>query len=263
MKRSSQWKRWVRHAVFMGIVVVVLAGCAASSDSPVGTVEGTWAGVMQDTYFCEGGHNTIQLNITGSTIAITAGETFTTDTTGTFTRQSEQAYLVALDYAEGVVEGQFFVDGTKNYALLVIRSFPTSDFAIVGVLQKGSLTAFTCQESDLIGTWAGVAARVDANFEVTESAASTATITMPEGLALSGSDGDGTFQTTGITLAGADAGIYTSDTVTWPQAETSAYAIYALSFDKKALAVAFLTDLCVYEVLTVLPNQKFAVWVRQ
>jgi hypothetical protein len=89
------------------------------------------------------------------------------------------------------------------------------------------------------------------------------TITIPEGLALNGADADGTFDSTGVFVEDAAAGIYMSDVVNWPDSETTTAAIYALSFDKKVLAAGFLTDLCSTRLFDNLPGQKFAIWVRQ
>jgi hypothetical protein len=266
------WQRrsWAGLFAAAVLAVVALAGCPTAATSS-GTVEGTWAGSLSSTYYCEGSPETIQFSITGTTVTITGGTAFATETAGSITKQTEQAYTIELDI-EGIVDGQLFIDTAKNYALLVIRSSAGGNYGFVGVLQKGALSAFTCQQSDLLGTWAGVAARVDANFQVTNTSTSTATISDSEGLVLSGSDGDGTFgasapaiilepgyQTAGIFVSGWSS----ANQIGWPDLEASFDALYALSFDKKVLAVAFLTSVCSSSIFDNLPSQKFALWVRQ
>jgi hypothetical protein len=232
---------------------------------------------VNHTYYCESSPDTIQLDITGSTITIKGGSisdfTFPIDTTSTITQQTGQAYTLTLNDGSSV-PGQLFVDPVKNYALLVIYSGPGAEEGYVGVLQKGTLTSATYQESDLVGSWAGVAVRVNANFEVTESSESSATITNGAGLALSGTDGDGSFSaaTPGIILESGyeTAGIYVSgwgsaSQVDWPG--NSYDAIYVLSYDKSVLVVGFLTGfgggLCSTSIFSDLPSQKFAIWIKQ
>ena len=268
MRYSTQSYKWWGLTVTVFLSVVLLAGCVSEED-PEATIEGTWAGVVNHTYYCESEPSTIQLDITGTTITITGGDTFTIDTTGSVSQQTGQAYTVTLNDG-GSVQGQLFVDPAKNYALLVIYSGPGADEGYVGVLQKGTLTSATYQESDLVGNWAGVAVRVNANFEVTESSESSATITNGDGLALSGTDGDGSFSaaTPGIVLESGyeTAGIYVSgwgsaNQVDWPG--NSYDAIYVLSYDKTVLAVGFLTSVCTTNIFSDLPSQKFAIWIKQ
>ena len=245
-----------------------MPGSTGGEDS--GTIEGTWTGVVNHTYYCESESSEIQLDIAGSTITITGGTTFTIDTTGTITEQTGQAQAYAITLNDGgSVAGQLFVDPAKNYALLVIYDSPGSDQGLVGVLQKGTLSGATYQESDLIGNWEGLAVRVDANFEVTESSDSSATITDPDGLQLNGTDGDGAFSTAipGIELASGTAGIYVSrvgqgSQVIWP-GDDRYDAIYALSYDKTVLAVGFLRSLCDTIIFSDLPDQKFVIWIKQ
>lgn len=262
-------------AVLLLIVLVFAGQCpGATGGGETATIEGTWAGVVNHTYYCESGPDTIQLDIAGATITITGGTTFTIDTTGTIAQQAgqAQAFNVTLDDG-GDVSGQLFVDPAINYAVLVIYDGPVpgANEGFVGVLQKGTLTGVTYQESDLVGNWEGIAVRVDANFEVTESSASSATITQPGGLILNGTDGDGSFSAgdPGIILeAGLEsAGIYVSgwgvaNQVVWP-GPSNYDALYALSSDKTVLAVGFLTSVCDSSIFADLPSQKFAIWVRQ
>ena len=257
---------------------MLVAGCVSEEDpgtqdeDPEATIEGTWAGVMNHTYYCEAEPSTIQFDITGTTITITGGTTLANELTGTVTKQTDQSYTVTL-IDDGDLYGQLFVDTAKNYALLVIYSSPSSDSGFVGVLQKGEITSTTFQESDLVGSWAGVAVRVNTNFEVTESSASSATITNPEGLELNGSDGDGSFSATapGIVLESDEhetLGVYISGGGGANQVDWSGNlydAIYVLSNDKTVLAVGFLEGACDTDIFSDvnIPNQKFAIWLKQ
>jgi hypothetical protein len=218
--------------------------------------------VVSDTYFCEGGSYTIELEIDGSAISITGGDTSLVGATGTLTLQAGEAYTVALDLATAG-EGQLYIDPTATYALLIVHP---SDFGadyVLGVLQKGSLGAISFVENDLVGTWEGVEFRVDAGLGVTSTSASSATITAAAGLNLEGTDGDGDFSGT-LALSDGTVGVYDSyaGSVDWP-GPVSRYALGTLSADKQFFAVAFMTSLCEYELDLVLPDQKFAIWVRQ
>ena len=63
--------------VLLFTVLVFAAQCPGSIEGTVGTsgdnggdpptIEGTWAGVVNHTYYCESGPDTIQLDIAGST----------------------------------------------------------------------------------------------------------------------------------------------------------------------------------------------------
>ena len=274
MRHTIKPFKWWVLTVIVLLSIVLLTSCVGEEDSqdPEATIEGTWVGVLNHTYYCEATPDTIQLDITGTTITITGGNTLATDLTGTVTNQTDQSYTVTL-IDDGELHGQLFVDAAKNFALLVIYASPSADSGYVGVLQKGETTSTTFQESDLVGSWAGVAVRVNTSFEVTESSASSATITNPEGLELNGSDGDGSFSATapGIVLESDEhqtLGVYISggggaSQVDWT--EDSYDAIYVLSNDKTVLAVAFLEGACQPSIFSDinLPNQKFALWLKQ
>ncbi len=251
----------IRLVVTMVLGALLLAGCSDCT-VPSANPDGTWSGVVTDSYFCEGSSYTIQLDIDGSAISITDGDTSLVGTTGTLTRQANESYTVALDIALGG-EGQLYIDPTATYGLLMVHC---SDFGadyVVGVLQKGSLSAVSFVENDLVGDWEGVEFRVDAGLVVTSTSSSSATITAPEGLYLEGTDGDGDFSGT-LALADGTTGVYASwpsPVIDWPLFSRS--PIGTLSADKQMFAVAFLTSVCEYNLDTVLPDQKFAIWVRQ
>ena len=61
------------------LLVAVLAGIAFLSTCCNGptpaTLDGAWAGILNDTYYCEGGASTIELNISELTLTITGGFT--------------------------------------------------------------------------------------------------------------------------------------------------------------------------------------------
>jgi hypothetical protein len=275
MPGHSFFSRVTRRPAAAAVLgVLLLAGCDSSSKSS--TVEGTWAGFVNSTYYCESGAQTVELEIDGTAVRITGGTAFGLQVTGTLTRKSDQEYAIVLNDG-GALSGLVFFDAARGYALLVIDESPTLAFAQVGVLQKSALSSVTYAESDLVGSWAGVAARIDASYQVTGTSTSTATISNLGGLALSGTDGDGAFSAPvtpgdpdpvpGVVLAyDGTSGLYVSgsngaNAVDWPTETYS--AIYALSYDKNVLAAAFLTDLCNYQLTDELPAQKFALWTRQ
>ena len=274
MRNSIQTYKWWGLTVIVLLSGVLLAGCVGEEDpqDPEATIEGTWAGVMNYTYYCEAEPGTIQLDITDTTITITGGDFFTVDATGTVSQQTNQSYTVTLNDG-GSILGQLFVDLAKEYALLVTYASPGGDEGIVGVLQKGTLSSITYQESDLVGSWLGVAVRVNTSFEVTDSSVSSATITDSDGLELNGSDGDGSFTASAVGIdleSGYEPyGIYVSgwgsaNQVSWPGDDTYD-AMYALSYDKSVLAVAFLKSVCSIDIFSTdnLPIQKFALWLKQ
>jgi hypothetical protein len=251
----------LRLAVTMMIGAMILAGCS-DCNLPPATPDGTWSGVVSDTYFCEGDSFTIELDIDGSALSVTDGTTFLVGTTGTLTQQENEAYTVALDLAGGG-EGLLYIDPTATYGLILVHASAAGYRYAIGVLQKGSLGPVSFAENDLVGEWEGVEFRVDAGLAVTSTAASSATVTAPEGLLLEGTDSDGDFSGT-LALADGTTGVYASwpsPDVDWPLFSRS--PIGTLSADKQVFAVAFMTSLCEYGLDEVLPEQKFAVWVRQ
>ena len=261
------WNRTVvwRLAAAAVLAAAVLSGCA-DCQVETGTIEGTWAGVISDTYFCEGGSYTIELDIEGSTITVTGGTVtegafplMGAGTTGTLTHQSGEAYTLTLEIEE-TAEGQLYVDPQIGYGLLFVHTYPSDEGAFVlGAMQKGALEELTFQDSDLVGDWEGVAVRVDAGLAVTSTTTSSATMYESAGVILDGTDGDGDFSGL-ITLDPFDPVFVGS--VDWPPS-TSYEAIGTLSFDKQVLAIAFLTSDCEYNLDLVLPDQKFALWVKQ
>lgn len=260
MKTIAERGKVLRLAVAMVFGAMMLAGCSNCTLPPV-TPDGTWSGVVSDTYFCEGDSYTIELDIAGSAISITDGTTWLVDTTGTLTLQAGEAYTVALDLEFGG-EGQLYIDPTATYALLMVHTSSSGADYLLGVLQKGSLGAISFVENDLVGEWEGVEFRVDAGLQVTSTSTSSATVTTPEGLYLEGTDGDGDFAGP-LALSDGTVGVYESsfDTVMWPL--FARVALGTLSADKQFFAVAFMTNLCESNLDEVLPDQKFAIWVRQ
>lgn len=240
-------------------VVIGSAILTACSDCYIVPMDGIWAGVVSDTYTSSGGSHTIEIEIDGSTITVTGGTIFATGTTGTLTRQSDDAYTVALDLAEAG-EGQLYVDPQMCYALLFVHaSDATYDF-LIGILQRVGLMSFTCTEDDLAGDWEGTEMRVDLDLAVTSTSTSAASMYAATGVMLSGTDGDGAFSGV-VFLETADRGFYISGPVEWP--EFTRYALCTLSFDKEALALGFLTSASEGSLGDVLPDQKFALWLKQ
>jgi hypothetical protein len=250
----------LRLAVAMVFAAMMLAGCSNCTLPPV-TPDGTWSGVVSNSYREGEDGYTIELDIDGSVISITDGDSSLVDATGTLTQQNGEAYTVALDLATAG-EGQLFIDPTATYALLIVHASDAGYDYLIGVLQKGSLGAISFVEDDLVGDWAGTEFRVDAGLEVTSTSESTASVTDPDGLYLAGTDADGNFYGP-LHLLDSTVGVYESsfDTVGWPL--FSRYALGTMSADKQVFAVAFLTEKYEYTLDEVLPDQKFAVWVRQ
>jgi hypothetical protein len=255
----------LRLAAAMAFTAMLLAGSTlllSSCALLTATTEGTWSGVVSDTYFCEGGSFPIEIEITDTAIVVTGGSAFTVGTTGSLTHQSGEAYTVSFDLGTAG-EGQFYVDPLMNWGLLVVHTSSASYNYVVGVLQKGALGPASFVENDLVGDWKGSEFRVDANLTVTSTSASSATVTSPAGLHLEGTDGDGNFSGD-LALDDGTVGVYTSPGfVLWPGPPLTLYVLGTLSPDKQVFAVAFLTSLCEYNLDTVLPEQKFAIWVRQ
>jgi hypothetical protein len=250
----------LRLAVAAVIATAILTACCDCGFEPT-TMEGTWAGVVSDNYYCEGGSYPIEIDVSGSTITVTGGFAFTTGTTGTLTNQAGEAYTVMMDLAEAG-EGQMFVDPGMNYAFFIVHGSDATYDYLIGVLQKGTLASFTCEDSDLVGDWAGTSVRVNAGLGVTATSASSATMYESAGVVLDGTDGDGDFS--GLVTVdpfATDAGVY-EGSADWPP--STSYGVRSwLSFDKNAMAVAFLNDTCHYTLADDLPAQKFAIWVKQ
>lgn len=261
-KMHSNRSAW-RLAAAVLIATAILTSCADCGFEPEPeppTMDGTWAGVVSDTYACEGGSYTLEIVISGSDITVTGGTVLLAGTTGTLTHQEGNAYTVMMDITEPA-EGQLFVDAERNYGVFFLHLVPTAGYMyVVGVLQKGSLADVTYTEDDLVGEWAGAAAHVNADLEVTWTSTSSATMYESAGIILDGTDGDGDFAGL-LYLDDPLLGTYASGPVDWPA--FSREALCALSLDKKALAVAFLTDACEYELDLVLPDQKFTLWLKQ
>jgi len=260
---NSMWQKAVvwRLAGALLLAAGILTGCSdCSAVGPVPTMEGTWAGVVSDTYACEGGSYSLEIDISGSTITVTDGTAFPADVTGTLTHQSGEAYTLTLDLGTTAV-GQLYVDPQMQYGLLFVHTYPGVGYAyLVGILQKGTLGTNIYDEGDLVGDWEGVAARVNSSLEVTWTSTSTATVYESAGAILEGTDGDGDFS--GILyLDDALLGTYGSGIISWPLYDRE--ALGALSLDKKALAIAFLTSDCEYSLDEVITDQTFTLWLKQ
>jgi hypothetical protein len=234
-----------------------------------GTIEGTWSGVVHHTYYCEGGPSTIELQVTGSTITVSAGSTYTPPVSGSITQGADRDYTFDL----AGIKGQIYTDAGRNYALFVAETSPGSSGGYVGLLQKGSLSSATYNLGDLAGSWSGQAVRLSP-YAVTTVLSSSATIS--GAAALNGTDTESSFSAAAIELHGGNEnfGVYASD---WSNPVTfvpggNHEAMYVLSNDKTAMAVAFLLDdgstsggICDTTAFGTakLPLHKFALWIKQ
>lgn len=254
------------------------AGSSSGSDSTGTTdgtpvtladLEGTWAGVMVTNYLCEGIPASIELSISDGTLAITGGDeySFDIDDAGTIRQTDGQSFAVEMNL-DGGVPGQFYVDAEAGFAMWANSSSSESGYGYVGLLQKGALEGHSYSETDAVGSWSGIAVRLDNSLAVTSSSTSMATIANTDGLEMSGSDGDGDFS-----ASAAGLGLYDSDLGTWQSGDNSINkvtwseetmnALYVMSYDKTMLGIGFLTSLCSSSIFTNLANQKFALWERQ
>jgi hypothetical protein len=266
----SRSVRWFAVAV-LAIALSALTGCWGRID-----IDGTWAGVIISTFECESIPQTIQIEIAEGTVTVTGGTWGYTDLTGTILPMDEDTpdgrFQIVFDN-EGAQYGAMFFDDEGEHAAFYVESGPYDEMSsyregYIAALQRGEIQTITYSETDLIGVWSGTAARVNATFDVTESSASNATITNPDGLLLEGTDGDGDFSTDipGIYLYPEyeTFGIYLSDSVIWPDTEETLEALYIMSYDKQYVAIAFLESTCNNsDIFTRLPEQKFALWARQ
>lgn len=259
--------------------VLVMMGCSDSSDpNPTpSTIEGTWSGVIQDTYYCEGSAVTFQIDISDSAISQTGGTFNWLGTTGSITKASEQNYDITIDDGVGgVVTGRLYTDPSINYAVIAFFSGSSRQDGLVGILQKGPLTDVSYQESDLVGNWQGTAVNVDADLTVTNSHNSSASISMGTVLSMTGMDGDGSFNAplstepdfAGIILEpGYESyGMYVSGWGAASQVQwgaTNYDALYALSRDKTVLAAAFVRSVCSTTVFSDSPSPKLVLWKKQ
>jgi hypothetical protein len=254
------------------VAVAVVTGCG-----PAIEIDGTWAGVINHSYYCESVPETIEIEIFEGTITITGGDVngsaFPEGLSGTITPRSEDEadgfFVITFESAEDIYNGTLVMDSKAGYAAIVLDAGPydpLSDYryGYAGVLQVGALQTITYSESDLVGDWAGVAVRVDDTFNITSSSESTATITAPDALELTGEDGDGVFEAQStVSYDEESPGVFTAYHVLWAP-ETYLNALMFMSYDKQYLAVALLESLCGYGyVFTNLPAQKFALWKRQ
>jgi hypothetical protein len=253
-------------ALLLAGALALLGACSSGSGQPL---DGTWNGFINSTYYCESASDTIQFDIDGSTLTITGGSGPFVGWQGTV-KPSGYAYQVTLVDDSGTpFPGALLMDERERRGALAIYDRSGSTQGYVGVVQKGDLASATYALTDLAGTWAGATVRVDSAFNVTSVASSTVKITNTgNGLALSGSDGDGSFAGTepAIALDDTSIGLYVSgwsgaNTVDW--ANSSYDALYGLSTDKDVLAAGFLTSVCDQMIFQDLPSQKFTLWTRQ
>jgi hypothetical protein len=286
MKRNRAFAVASRVGV-VAAAAVVLAACFDNAPidelTPNGegaelNIDGTWSGVVTRTYYCEAEPALVELSIADGSITVTGGGALPVDLGGTVTEQSPGRFTIAFDN-DGEQPGLLVFDLQGQYATFVSDDGPLGGNrqGYVGLLQKESIQNVSYTETDLVGEWSGVAARVDDDYAITDSYDISAAITAPDGLALSGEDGDGEFsaEIPAIVLE-TDfeqtpyPGLYVSggggaNQVIWPElGQTGAYnALYALSYDKEVLAVGFLTSLCSTDIFDDLPAQKFALLIRE
>ena len=278
------------RTALVAVAALALAACFENSPvddlTPTGEggidINGTWSGVVTTTLIgteVPESPGTIEFSISGDEVQVTGGSaaetSFPVDLTGTLTDQGGGRFTAAFEN-DGVQRGIFVFDAAGEYAAFIVDESSAATEGYVSVLQKADLQSVSHSEADLVGEWQGIAVRVNSEYAITESSASSATISDPDpqspGVDLSGEDDDGTFsaEAPSASIRLYDAiGLYETglweDSVDW--SDGSSYsAIYALSYDKSILAVAFLDGpLWVSSPgpMEDLPSQKFALWQRQ
>ncbi len=173
-----------------------LSSCGGGGDDssmpaglPLSALAGTWSGTLEDlsevmhelSVTVDGSGNITQILVDG-----TDG-----GTTGTITKVGANVFGVAFSDAS---EGGFIADASGTHAGIVDDSFN------FGVLQKGAGTLPAYVAADIAGTWSGYGVMLDANFDVTQTFASSATIA-----------NDATRTFTGNDIGGAFSGSFPSD----------------------------------------------------
>jgi len=112
-------------------------------------------------------------------------------TTGTITKVGANVFGVVFSDAS---EGGFIADASGTHAGILDDQFS------FGVLQKGAGALPVYAAADIAGTWSGYGVLLDANFDVTQTFASSATIA-----------NDATRTFTGSDIGGAFSGSFPSD----------------------------------------------------
>jgi hypothetical protein len=255
------------------IVLLAVTGCG-----PTLNIDGTWSGILETTFACGFLPGFVQLQIEEGTFKVVDSwnpYSFLPGTTGTiepFNGNWADGRFHVMFTNGGPRYGILVVDAEAGHAEFIVESdrydpeSPTRE-GYVGLLQLGEEQTATFAETDLIGSWAGVSVRVSGMFDVTSNSASEATITNPDGLAMTGSFGEGFFSVSAGDInpvAGyQESGVSRTDDQLNMPGDLTYDAIYVLSPDKEYLAVGFLDDTCSETIFTRLPDQVFSLWTRQ
>ena len=186
-----------------------LSSCGGGGDDssmpaglPLSALAGTWSGTLEDPV---GIMHELSVTVDGSgNITQILVDTIDQGTTGTITKVGASVFGVAFSDAS---EGGFIADASGTHAGLLDDSF---DF---GVLQKGAGALPAYVSADIVGPWSGYGVMLDANFDVTQTFASSATVA--NDLTFTGSDIGGAFSGSFITdppTLGRWIGSYTQGT---------------------------------------------------
>lgn len=260
------------------IITGLISGCASKDDdsgsNKAGTIEGTWKGKLQDTYYCEGTASPLEISISGNNVTVVSGDVLGANVSGTITQQNAQSFELKLTSDTRTLSGTVLADKNFNYLTIATIASTASD-GDIGIFYRSDMdVVYTI--NDIVGEWSGTGVYVDSNFSVTESFDSNITVTNDGSIQIQGTDTDGSFAGDGILPAialeqsfdHADSGVFVSgapdaaSTVVWSSQPLD--GLYVMSPDKKAIAVNYLISNCgggVYNQ-TNLPIAKFEILTK-
>jgi hypothetical protein len=253
-------------------------GAPSAAPLSLEALAGDWTATSLGTYACESNIQTFELKIEGSNVTI-PGWPYGLDGSGSITEREDGSFTLELEYEPadeisegGTILGQFFVEPTAQYALLVTQSLDTTNDVKNGyfaILQRTTAPALEITEADFLGDWAGSNVRLGQDFAATAVLESSATIAAEADLIeLDGTDADGVF-------SGEAEGEYAFSLPSVGlepvvQGNASYASAFLLSPDKRALAGVLLTSadgsstygLCDQQIFAELAPHKFALWTK-
>jgi len=255
-------------------LVLPITACVNTSDdggsSKPATKFGTWNGVVIDTYYCEAGPESMQIDITESNVSIAVNSI----SMGTVTLTEDGPtyhHKIVIDNNGSMLHGRIMFNPNYRYALVVLTNNVGGNTGYVGLLQKTSPADTVFLDSDVVANWGGTSLQIDNNFDFLASDDSNIAITNTmSGLQLSGNDGllaiGGTAPNIVLDSANAKSGLFVSgdltvNSVAWGSGSKN--ALYIESWDKKAMAAGFIDGTCNYSLFSNTDLQKFFLWTKK
>src|SRR4051812_45765758 len=178
---------WVRLLTFM--CAVFLSSCGGGgggggTPAEVSTLAGTWFGTEQDNLGAM--HQvTVTVNASGNiTQVVTDG--VDQSETGTISKSKAGPNIFAFVLSDST-EGGFIVDAGGTHMGFV------DDSQFFGVLQKGATALPPYAAEDIAASWSGYGVTLNANFDVTQTFNSSATIANDPTRTFTGNDFGGAF----------------------------------------------------------------------